>query len=127
MLSQVVLFFFCCGCVSITFGTLTVDPNQDLFVAYAAAALSSDKVSFLLEEGTYGFSQQLLVSNGNRLTIRGVSKELTILDCQNNKRAFEVVKGELFLFDLTIQNCSNTMVLSSTSKNVSVSNLCLPY
>ena len=90
--------------------SLTLSPTQDLFQAYTSDSQNKDNLVFHLAEGTYYFSEQLLVANGKQLTISGASKELTILDCRHKMRAFEVNKGALTLLDLTIQNCNNTMV-----------------
>jgi hypothetical protein len=108
----VILFSFCLlhainPSVRSEVNAAAVTPDQDLWEAVG----DSGDITLQLEKGTYHFAEEILVENGRTVVLKGVSKEETILDCQQKSRAFHVTKGATLIFsDMTVMECNNTMV-----------------
>jgi len=91
---------------------VNVDPSQDLSAVVSTTNSNNNNAVFIqLSKGSYRFSSAMSLSSGQTVTMKGVSKRETVLDCGHNKQAFSVTKGSrLILQDLTIQHCNYTKV-----------------
>eukprot|EP01102_Stenamoeba_stenopodia_P007697 TRINITY_DN2170_c0_g7_i1.p1 TRINITY_DN2170_c0_g7~~TRINITY_DN2170_c0_g7_i1.p1 ORF type:complete len:1056 (+),score=240.70 TRINITY_DN2170_c0_g7_i1:52-3219(+) len=83
---------------------ITASPGEDL-----SQVIPTDADAVVqLETGVYTFANVINITNGRSITIRGVSKQDTIIDGQGLRKAFAITNGgSLVLSDLTLQNCSS--------------------